>query len=67
MTTNSYRSQSQRAGETSRRAEWLTGLTDPQLRALGSQRKVTGWDQLPLVKLIGELIQFEDIMEPVKG
>jgi hypothetical protein len=55
------------ASELSRRGEWLSGLTDRQVRALASQRKVTGWDHQPLVKLIGDLMQFEDIDVPVRG
>ena len=57
----------QAASETSRRGEWLSGLTDPQIRALASQRKMTDWETAAIVSLVGRLLQIEDIDVPVRG
>jgi hypothetical protein len=60
-------SKNQIASEISRRGEWLSGLTDRQIKALASQRKVMGWVHLSPIKLIGELIRIEDIDVPVRA
>jgi len=55
------------AATTSLRGEWLSALTDKQIRALASQRKMTDWATAPVVSLVGRLLTIENIMEPVRA
>lgn len=55
------------SAETSRRGEWLSALSDQQIRALASQRKMKDWETAPVVSLVGRLIDFEDIDVPVRA
>jgi hypothetical protein len=55
------------ASEISRRGEWLSSLTEAQIRALASQRKLEDWRTAPVVALIGRLLQFDDIDVPRRG
>lgn len=67
MARNNRNQNALNASETSRRGEWLSALTDKQIRALASQRKMTDWATAPVVSLVGRLIDFEDIDVPVRA
>ncbi len=49
------------------RLEWLSRLEDKQLRALGCQRGVEGWQDLNVLALIDRLSKIEDVEVPVQA
>ena len=55
------------SAQISLRGEWLSNLSDRQVRALASQRKIVEWERASILTLLGRLIAFEDIMEPVRA
>lgn len=53
--------------KTHERLEWLSRLTDKQLRALGCQRKVENWQTLNTLTLIDTLSKIEGVEVPAQA
>jgi hypothetical protein len=53
--------------EFSETLEALKQLTEPQVRALASQRDIKGWNTQPVEKLINLMARMKNVLVPVRA